>query len=59
MFYEFKRGHNTMEAAKNISCTKDDSTVDHCLKNICLGSKNFDNQARSGRFKTVDIEAVL
>ena len=53
---------NIMITTKNICCTKGVGTVDHSsvsryLKKFCLCCKNFDDQARSGRFKTVDSEA--
>ena len=63
MHYEFELGHNVEEETKNICCMKDKDTVDHSavtrwLKN-CLCCKKLDNQAKSGRPKTVDSEAIL
>ena len=63
MLYEFKLGCNFIEVTKNISA-KVKVTVDHCLvtrwfKKFCLVCKNLDDQAKSGRPKTVDSEAVL
>ena len=59
MLYEFKLGHNTVEATKNICYTKGEGTVDfdtvyRWFKKFCLGCKNFNDQVRSGRSKTVD-----
>ena len=64
MLYEFRLDYKTAEATKNICCVKSDGTVDHSMvtrlfKNFLLGCKNFDNQARSGRPKSVDCEAIL
>ena len=57
MLYEFKLGHNAVEAAKNICGAKNEGVVDHrtvtrWFKKICSGYKNFDNQARSGKHLT-------
>ena len=52
--------HNAMETTKNIHSVKDDectvelSIVTKWLKEFCLGCMNIDDQARSGRYKTVD-----
>ena len=64
MFYEFKLSLNTEEVPKNISCMKGEGVVDHSritrwFKKFRSGCKNLDDQARSGRSKTVDSEAVL
>ena len=60
---EFKLGHNTTEAIKNICCSKGEGTFDHYkvtiwFKKFCLVCKNL-NLARSGRPKTEDSEAML
>ena len=64
MLYEFKLSHDTMEATESIFCAESKCAVDHrtgaiWLKKFYLGCKNLNNQARSGRCKTVDSEAVL
>ena len=64
MLYEFKLGHNTAEATKNICCVKSEGAVDHSpvtrwLKKFCPGCKNLDDQARLCRPKTVDSKSVL
>ena len=48
-----------MEATKNICYAVDHSTLSKLLNKYCPGGKNFDYQARTGRHKTVDSEAVL
>ena len=60
----FKVGHNTSKSTKNICCMKDETAVDHSMvtrwfKEVCLGCKKLGNQARSGRPKTMDPEAML
>ena len=62
--YNFELVHNTVEATKNICCVVDEGAVDHSTvtrwwKEFCLGYKNLHYQAKSGRPKTVDSEAVL
>ena len=57
-------GHNDLETTKNICCVKDEGAVDHAtvtrwLQSFCSGCKNLDNQAKSGRPKTVNPGAVL
>ena len=64
MLYEFELSHNAAEATKNIFCEKsegavDYSTVSRWFKKFWLGYKNLNNQARSGRLKTVDSETIL
>ena len=64
MLYEFVLGHNTATATKNICCVKGESTVDHnivtkSLKKFCSGCKTLDNQAKSGRPKSMDSKTVL
>ena len=59
MFYNFKFSQNAVEATKIICCTKNESMVDYStvtrwLKKFSSGCKNFNDQARSGRPKTVD-----
>ena len=58
--------HNdfAIEATKNISGAKsedpvDNSTITKWFKKFRSGCKNFDDQARSGRPKRVDFEAML
>ena len=58
MLYEFKLGHNAADAAKNICCGKgkeiaNHSTVTRWSTKFHSGSKNLDDQARSGRLKTI------
>ena len=53
-----------MEVTKNISCVKDEGTVDYStvtrgFKKFCLSCKNLNNQARSGSSKIVDSKPVL
>ena len=64
MFYEFKLGHNVMEATKNISSAKGKCAVDHnmvarWLKKFCLDCKSLDDQAKIDRLKTMDFEAMF
>ena len=60
--YVYKLDHNTVEAAKNISCTKSESAVDHSInlprwfKEFCSGCKNLDDQTKP---KSIDFEAML
>ena len=63
-FYEFELGHNIAEATKNICCVKSEDAVNHstvtrCFKKFCPSCKNLSNQARSGKPKSVDSNAVL
>ena len=51
--------HNTAEGAKNTVCSKVEGAVDHRgLEKFFSGCKNLNDQARSGRPKTLDSEAV-
>ena len=64
MIYEFELDHDAVEATENICCAKDEGSVDHntinrWLKKFHSGHKNLDNQARSGRPKTMDYEPVI
>ena len=64
MLYEFKQGHNTAEAMKNICCAKgkgaiNHSTVTRWFKKFCSNYKSFNNQVRTCRLKTINSEAVL
>ena len=64
ILYEFELGHKAAEATKNIRCAKGEDAVDHStvtrwFKKFRSGCKNLDDQARSGRPKTVDSEAVF
>ena len=63
MFYEFKLGHNTMEANKNICCIKEKTTINHStltrwFKKFCSDCMNPDDQLWSSRPKTMDLEAM-
>ena len=44
ILYEFKLGHDAMEAAKNICCVKGQNAVIRCSKKSHLGCKNLDDQ---------------
>ena len=51
--------HNIAEVIKNICCVKNEGTFDHntiisWVKKFHSGCYNLDDQARSGRPKTVD-----
>ena len=64
ILYDFDLDDNATEATKNIGCTKgegtiDDSRVTKWFKKFRSGCKNLDDQAMSGRTKTVAFEAVL
>ena len=59
MVPEFELGHNTAEAIKNISCMKSENAVIRWFKKFRSSCKNVDDQAWSGRHKSVDSEAVL
>ena len=54
-------GHDAVEATKTICWTKGEGAVDHSrwLNKFCLSCQNLDLQARSGRLKSVDSEAVF
>ena len=56
----FKVDPDAMEAIKNICCAKGEGAVDNIsFKKFCPSFKNVDNQARSGRPKTIDSDSVL
>ena len=64
MLYEFKLGHNFIEASKHIcyakvKCAVDHSTVTRWLKKFHSSYKNLNNQAKLSRFKTVDSKVNL
>ena len=64
MLSEIELTHNIAEATKNICWMISEGAVDHStvnkwFKKFCTGWKNSDNQAKSGRPKTVDSEADL
>ena len=64
MLSDFQLGYNAMEAMKIFVVWLGDSADNHkrvirWLKKFCLGYKNLDDQARLGRSKTMDSEAVL
>ena len=53
-----------MKATKNIHCMKGKGTIDYStvtkwFKKFCLGCKNLDDQAKSGKPKTVNFKAML
>ena len=56
--FEFELGHNAVEATKNICCVEDEGAIDHSTisrwpKKFHSDYKNFNDQAKSGRFKTM------
>ena len=60
ILYEFEQGHNTVKTTNNICCAKGEGAVDHIwLQKFWSGYRNLDNQARTGRFKTMGSEAML
>ena len=59
MLYELQLSHNAAEASKNISCSVDHCIVNKWFKKFRLCCKNVDDQARSGRLKRVDAEAMF
>ena len=64
MVNAFKQNHNAIEIAQTIYYVKDESAVNHStvkrwFKKFRPGYKNLDNQAKSGRPKTVDSVVVL
>ena len=59
-----KLGLNAADATKQICYAKREGPVDQCqvnrlFKKFRLGCKKFDDQARSGRCKIADSDAVL
>ena len=53
-----------MEATWNISCEKDEGTVDNStvtrwFKKFCSGCKNLDDHTNSGKHKTMTSEALI
>ena len=64
MPYNFKLGHNTWKQPKIFVLPKGKSAVNHStetrwFKKFCSGCKNLDDEARSGRPKTMNSEAIL
>ena len=64
MLYKFDLVDNTAEVTKNICSMKDEGTVDQSkvtrwFKKFHEGCKNFDDQARSDRLKTMDSKMML
>ena len=62
MLYNFKLGHNVVEATKNICNAKSEDTFDYGIVTRCFKKfrcKKLDDQARPGGSKTVDFESVL
>ena len=64
MLYEFQLAQNAVEVTKNICYMKGKSTVNHStvtrwFKKFHSSCKNLDDQARSGRAKNLDSEAML
>ena len=63
MHYKFKMGFNTVKATKDICYTKDEdrvdqSTVSRWFKKFCTDCMKLNDQARSGRPKTLDFKAI-
>ena len=56
MLYELEQSNNAMEAIKDIFCAKDKGSVDYntVTRYFHLACKKLNNQARSGRPKTMD-----
>ena len=64
MLYKFRWGYNVTEATKSIYWLKGEGIVDHStvtrsFKKFSLGCKKPNDQARSGKPKTIDSKAVL
>ena len=64
LLYVFELGNKATDAIKNICYVKDEGPVHHSmvtrwLRYFCSWCKNLNDQARSGRCKTVDTEVVL
>ena len=64
MLYKFELGYKAMEVTKNICYVNgedavDLSTVTRLFKQFNLDRQSLANQARSGRPKTLNYEAVL
>ena len=64
LLYEFQLGHNATEAARNINNAKGDGTVpirtaQNWFLNFRSGNLSTDDQARSGRPREVDRDAVI
>ena len=62
--YVFETGHNNVKATKTIYWAKRDNAVDQSavtrwLNKVHSSCKNFDNQTRSGRLKTLGFKNVL
>ena len=63
VLYEFDPGYNVAESIKDIRCVKGEGAIDHStatrlLKKLHSGGKNLTEQAKWGRPKSVDSEAV-
>ena len=63
MIYKFELSHNAMEATKNIHRVKGEGTLDHStgtrwFEKFCLRWKNFKDQPRSGKPKSVESKAI-
>ena len=64
MIYDFILSHNATEATKHIRCTKGEGEVDHTtvtrwLKKCRSSCLNLDDQARWGKLKIEDSEAMF
>ena len=64
LYHVTKAVDNAMEASKNICYTKGEGVLDHSIvtrwsKKFCSGCKNLNDQAKSGRPKTMDSEIML
>ena len=63
IFYKFELGHNVTEAIKTLCCAKgeskvDNSTVVRWLEKFGKNGNNLNDQAKSGKPKTMDSKAV-
>ena len=64
MLCKFEVGYKSTKATKNISCVKDEGTVNHSTqkrgyKKSCSACKNLNNQASSALPKTMDSKTVF
>ena len=64
MLYKLELDINTAEITKNNCCVKSENEVDHStvtrwFKKFHIACRDIDNQARPGRPKSVDSEAML
>ena len=64
MLYKFELGYKDVNATNNICCVKGEGAVDHRtetrrFKRFSLGCKYLNDQAKSGRYKTLDCKSVV